>query len=435
MKEILFKDVKTFQKHYQENAMNKVIENAIVQNGIQDVCYDFERKKENQNVFNIELEKGKIYDQKQSGRCWLFAGLNLIKQDIAKNMKVKPEELELSANYLNFFDRLEKANTIYESVIHSQKDDFSYLNEEKMTEFEEGGYFENFRALILKYGIVPISYMPETHDSVSSSAFNALLREKIKRDVYTLLHLKKKKTSVAKLEETTKEMLGEVYAMLAKVLGEPVGEFTLEYYDKDQKYVCIPSMTPQKFLKKYLKLHLEDFYAFGNMEMYNKELYKKYEKKYANSLNTDRVCFLNVSIEELKKMVIDQLRGKMPVWFGSEVLKMRYQKDGILDSKIYNYEQVFSFPLLNRKENLELFDVHCDHAMSFVGVHIEEERPIRWKVENSWGDKDNKGYFVMNDNYFDEFVYEVIIHKKFVPKKLLELWNQPSISIDWNDPY
>lgn len=435
MKEITLDNIKKFKEEYQNNSVNKLLEDSIINNGINKTCFNHNVLIENQNVFNIELPDSKRTDQKNSGRCWAFAGINMIKHDIAKNLNIKPEDIDLSVNYLTFFDKLEKANTIYENVLSLEKYDFDILNQLKITIIEEGGWFEFFRELVKKYGVIPSSYMPENATSEDSRLLMIIYDEKIKRDIYTLLEAKKHNKTEKELNQLTEKMLEENYSILAKMLGEPPLSINFEYKDKDNKVIS-KILTPQEFYQKYCTLDLDDFVSIGSMKMYNKEYYKKYKRKYEqNILNKGIVEFLNLPLEEFKKPIIAQLKDGLPVWFGAEVKKMRNQEKGILDSNTYNYEKVFGFKRLTQEENLNLHSITLAHAMSFVGVHIIDEKPVRWKVENSWGDKDNKGYFIMNDNYFNDFVMNAIIKKEYLTEKQLELLNQEAIIMNPDDPF
>lgn len=435
MKEIKIENIKEFNIAFNNNKHNKIISDAIINNGIDNVCFNNQVLIENQNVFNIELPESKRLNQKKSGRCWCFAGINMIKHNIAKNLNIKPEDIDLSVNYLTFYDKLEKANTIYENIISLKKDDFDTINDLKIANLEEGGYFEYFNALINKYGIIPSSYMKENTTSENSSTLMIVYDEKIKRDIYKLLELKKSKKTKEQLEKITSKMIEENYIILSKMLGEPPLEINFEYRDKDNKVIS-KNITPQKFYQTYCSLNLDEFVQIGSLKMYNKEYYKKYQRKYEHNIyNKGIMEFINLPQSEFKELIITQLKDNIPVWFGAEIKKMRNQTNGILDINTYNYEEVFNFKRLTQEENLNLHAITLAHAMSFVGVHIIDDKPIRWKVENSWGDQDNKGYFTMNDNYFNEFVMSAVIKKEYLNDNQLELLTQEAIILDPDDPF
>ena len=435
MKEISLNQIKKYRNTFYSDKSNKIISDSIINNGINKTCFNSEVLVEDQNVFNIELPDSKRLDQKNSGRCWAFAGINMIKHDIAKNLNIKPEDIDLSVNYLVFYDKLEKSNTIYENIISLEKYDFDTINKLKIINLEEGGYFEYFRELIKKYGVIPSSYMPENATSEDSRSLMIVYNEKIKRDIYTLLEAKKQNKSVKEMQTMTEKMIEENYIILSKMLGSPPLEILFEYKDKDNKVVS-KKLTPQEFYNRYCTLNLDDFIPIASMKMYNKEYYKKYYSKYKdNILGKGVLEFINLPLNEFKELAIAQLKDNIPIWFGAEVKKMRNQEKGILDTNSYNYEDVFNFKMLNQEENLNLNAITLAHAMSLVGVHLIDNKPVRWKVENSWGDKDNKGYFIMNDNYFDEFVMEIVIKKDYLTEKQLKLLDQEPIELGLEDPF
>lgn len=435
MKEISLNQIKKYRNTFYSDKSNKIISDSIINNGINKTCFNSGVLVEDQNVFNIELPDSKRLDQKNSGRCWAFAGINMIKHDIAKNLNIKPEDIDLSVNYLVFYDKLEKSNTIYENIISLEKYDFDTINKLKIINLEEGGYFEYFRELIKKYGVIPSSYMPENATSEDSRSLMIVYNEKIKRDIYILLEAKKQNKSVKEMQSMTEKMIEENYIILSKMLGTPPLEILFEYKDKDNKVVS-KKLTPQEFYNHYCTLNLDDFIPIASMKMYNKEYYKKYYSKYKdNILGKGVLEFINLPLNEFKELAIAQLKDNIPIWFGAEVKKMRNQEKGILDTNSYNYEDVFNFKMLNKEENLNLNAITLAHAMSLVGVHLIDNKPVRWKVENSWGDKDNKGYFIMNDNYFDEFVMEIIIKKDYLTEKQLKLLDQEPIELGLEDPF
>ena len=434
MRTIELVDIKEFRKKYNKDKTNKLIENAITNNGVNEVALNRDIINENQMVFSIELPESKRMNQKKSGRCWCFAGLNILKHNIAKNMNVKVENFNLSANYLTFYDKLEKMNTVLEEIIDLKKYDFDTLNDLKIVEYDEGGYWEFFKELVKKYGVIPIEYMKENVVTEASDLSNQIIDAKLKRDIYTILDAKKSKKTKQELEKLTKKLMSDNYTLLCKLLGEPPVTINLEYKDEDQKLIT-KKLTPQEFYKRYCDINLDDYVTVGSVDMYNKEYYKKYIRKHGESIfDVSKGEFINLPKEELKELMIKQLKDNEPVWFASEVTKMCSRDNGILDTRIYNYEDLFNFKQLTTSEGLNLHYYSCCHAMSMVGVHIDKNKPVRWKVENSWGDEKNKGYFVMNDNYFDKFVMQGIINKKYLTSKQLKVLDSEPIEIRPDDP-
>lgn len=394
---------------------------------------------ENQPIFNIELKECRRYDQKDSYKCWIYAGINVIKHDIAQNLDIDIMKLELSNNYIAFFDKLEKSNNVYENIIELENTSLDYIHKEKIIKFcvSEGGYWQWFVAIINKYGIVPMSFMSDAVESTNYQKISEIFAEKVKKDINYLLELKNKNESKEKLREEKERFLQENYNLLSKILGEPIFKFDYEYKDRDNNYMIYKNMTPIDFRNKFLTLNLNNFVSIGNFPMYNKEYYKVYSKKYlGNIYKSSYANFLNLPIEDLKESTIKQLKDGIPVWMGAHILKLRDKKSGILDIRLYNYKETLNFKPLTKKESLDLHDIEMHHAMTFCGVHLVENKPIRWKVEDSYGDKEKEnGYYIMNDNFFYEFVLNVIIDKKYLSKEQLELLEQEQIEIEVDEPF
>ena len=437
--QITLEQIKKFSETYSSNKTNKTIENAITKNGLENACINRDILIENQPVFNIELPESKRYDQKDSWRCWIYGGLNLIKYNIAKNLNIDVMNLELSNNYIAFFDKLEKSNNTYETIISLENVGFDYLHKENILSFcvSEGGYWEWFVAIINKYGIVPYLYDPNAVESSNYEKIEYLYTEKVKKDVLELIKLKKENKNENILRELKYKFLEENYMILSKILGEPLSEFDYEYKDKNGKYKRIEHLTPVEFKNRFLKLKLEDFVTIGNMPMYNKEYYRVYKKKYlGNVFKNSYVKYLNLPIEELKELAIKQLKDELPVYFGAHIRKFRDKKSGILDTRLYNYEETLDLKRLSKEEALNTYDINMHHVMTFIGVNLVDNKPQRWKVEDSYGDKEKvNGYYIMNDNFFDEFVLSVVIDKKYLSQEQLELFNQEPIEFEIEDPF
>ena len=437
MKNITIPILEKFHKEYQKEPSNKIIENAIKNVGLSEFCLDLEVVNNNIDVFNIELPKTKIYNQRESHLCWCYAGLSLINANVAKNLNVNIEDFSLSVTYLSFMDKLEKTNTIYEYVIENDHFDFETELSKGYLQFYtyEGGYFCYFKDLVKKYGIVPESTMPEIECIHHPGELRALLKDKVKKDVWNLIKMKQNTQNKEELLKEKEKMLEEKYFLLSKCLGEPPLQFTYEYQDNNRK-MCTINTTPQEFSQKYLSINLVDMISIGNVPMYNKEYYKVYQKEYNDSIYQKRVSFLNMPINILKELSIKQLEGGIPVYMGCNMTKMIHEEKGVLDKNLYNYKEVFHIKHLTKEEALSLHDIGNEHIMLITGVHIENGKPVRWKVQDSYGENTHKnGYYIMNDNFFAEFVLEVVIDKKYLSIEQLKLLNQKPIPISLDDPY
>lgn len=436
---IKLEQIEEFSKIYKSNKTNKIIENAITKNGLENACINRDVIIENQPVFNIELPDSKRYNQQDSWRCWIYGGLNLIKHNIAKNLNMNVMDLELSNNHIAFFDKLEKSNNAYENIINIKDISFDYLHKENIIKYcvSEGGYWEWFVAIINKYGIIPYSYNPNAVESTNYEKVEYLYTEKVKKDIIELLNLKLNGTDINSLREKKDKFLQENYILLCKILGEPLTEFNYEYKDKNGDYKRIENLTPIEFKNRFLDLKLENFVTIANMPMYNKEYYKMYKKKYlGNVYEESYVKYLNLQIDDLKDLTIKQLKDNTPVYMGAHILKFRDKKSGILDTRLYNYGDTLNLKPLSKEEALNLYDISMHHVMTFTGVNLIDNKPQRWKIEDSYGDKEKvNGYYIMNDNFFNEFVLSVVIDKKYLSEEQLKLLEQEPIEFDIEDPF
>ena len=439
MLELTLEDIKAFSKEYNANPTNKIIENAITTNGLENACLDRNIVRENQPVFNIELPDTKRYDQKESWKCWIYAGFNMIQYNMAENLNMNLMDFELSSNYIAFFDKLEKANTTYENIIRLPIENatLEHIKKEQLLKncVTEAGFSEWFASIIKKYGIVPYSYMPNPKEGEDGDKISRIFREKVKKDVICLLEEKKQGKNEEELRNLTKTYAKQNYIFLSKILGEPPMTFDLEYKDKNGTYISQKCITPMDFKNQYLTLNLDDFVSIANMPMYNKEYNKVYRlKHFGNVYKNSYRQFLNLPIEDLKRCAIEQLKDGIPVCTSIEInSKSVYEKQGILDTRIYNYETTLNMHSLNKREGLDFSEIHLSHCMTITGVNIVDDHIERWKVEDSYGagpDEKPNGYYTMNDNYFDKFVMDIIINKKYLTEEQRKLLEQEPIVYD-----
>lgn len=438
LEQISLEELEKFNRTYSKVSGNKIIENAIAHVGIEKFCLNQDVVNNTYAIFNVELPKSKIYDQVDSERCWIHAGVNLIKNNVAQNLGVEESEYALSVNFLAFLDKLEKSNSLYNRIIKNENFDLATELSEKYLDdpVYEGGYFEYFRALVNKYGIVPEHVMPDVESSKHSGLLTRLFRDKVKKDLYKLLEAKSRSTTIEQLYTQKERMLSENYSLLAKCLGELPTKFDYEYKNRQGECVKLTGLTPKEFTKKYLTINLDNLVGIANIPMYNKTYGRLYQKKYAENIyGQSTVKFLNMPIEVLKSLAIKSLQDGMPVYFGCEMKKMRDNNLGIMDSNLYNYRDTFDIDLLTKEEALSMRDITFQHVMLMTGVHLEDNKPMRWKVEDSYGDKVHKdGYYVMNDNFFEDFVIETVIDKKYLSPEQLKLLDQKPIWFEADEP-
>lgn len=436
--EINLDQISKYQKNLDNRKDSKVIERAVTHQGILESSEDFTAEGKMTPVFSIDLSTGKVADQKQSGRCWMFAALNTMRIHLMNTYKV-PDDFELSQNYTNFWDKFEKSNYFLENVLKTadQPLDSRKVAWLMATPQQDGGQWDMLCALIEKYGIVPKSAMPETFNSSRSAQLNKFLNLKLRHDAVALRELVANKASDEKIAETKDSMMNEVYRMLTYALGEPATKFDFEYRDKDKNYHFDAGITPQEFFKKYVNLNLEDYVSLINSPTDDKPFNKTYTiEMLGNVVNGRPVKHLNLEMSELKKLAIKQLQNGESVWFGSDVGQSSNTKKGIMDTNLYAPDEMFDSDLLMSKaERLDYGESLMTHAMVITGVDLVNGEPTKWKVENSWGEKvGTKGYFVMSDDWMNEFVYQFVINKKYLTDAQLEAQKQDPVVLKPWDP-
>ncbi|KRN59608.1 bleomycin hydrolase [Limosilactobacillus secaliphilus] len=412
-------DINEFAKDYHNRPEARVIENAVTKNGVKAASFNWHSIADNDPHFSIELHTGDVADQKQSGRCWLFAALNTMRHEMQQKFNL-PDNFELSQSYQFFWDKFEKANYFYENVLKTADLDHddrrvAWLME---TPQGDGGQWDMLCALIDKYGVVPQSAMPESFNSNRSDGINDVLNNQLRHDAVILRQLAQNKASEAQINDTRKSMLNNVYRMLSYAFGEPVQNFDFEYRTKkDKKFHRDASLTPQTFFKKYVGWNLADYISIINAPTADKQYGKTYTiDMLGNVVGGRQVKHLNLSMDDFKQLAIKQLKAGESVWFGSDVIKYSETKQGIMALNTYDYSALFDTDLdMTKAQALDYGESMMDHAMVLTGVDLVDGKPTKWKVENSWGPKvGTKGYFVMSDAWMDKYCYQVVINQKYL---------------------
>lgn len=418
----------------------QVIRNSVANNGIYKASATLQSKIAMDPTFSIELETGKVADQKQSGLCWVFAALNTLRHPMQAKFKIK--DFELSQGYIFFWDKLEKSNYFYENVIKTadlkigdRKIDFLMA-----TPQQDGGQWDLICGLLEKYGVVPKSIMPDTASRINSSELNHVLNSKLRKDAVQLRKLVNDGVSLSEVETTKEYMLSEVYRMLVYTIGEPPTKFNWSYRDDNQQFHQVENITPQEFYKQYINLNLADHISTINAPTADKPYNHVYTVELlGNVVGGRQVRHLNLELQDFKQAAIKQLQAGEAVWFGSDISQMSDRKTGIMDTKLYDLNGLFNIDLsMTKAQRLDYGESMMNHAMVITGVDLNnDQQPTKWKVENSWGEKvGTKGYFVMSDAWFDQFVYQLVIDKKYLPEKLQQVYEQekdaPKVLAPWD---
>lgn len=438
-KQAISKDmIDRFKTDFDNNTQQKTLMNAIKKNGIDAVAMNQDAAASLRHTFSHEIATGKITDQKQSGRCWLFAGLNTLREHV-KNV-CHLDSFELSENYLTFWDKFEKANYFLESILETLDEDsdsrlVAWLFADPV---QDGGQWDMFVNLVDKYGVIPDYVMPETYHSSRSGKMNQLLTTKLRQEAGRLRKQYQDESQTENdLRGQKENILQDIYQMLAHFLGVPPVQFDFEYRDQDNQFHRDADLTPQSFYQNYINVDLHEYVSIINAPTADKPFDRTYTVNYlGNVQDGDDVFYLNVAMDDFKEATLTQIKNGEPTWFGCDVGKMLARDDGILDSALYDYESALNVPLeMSKDEQLGYGNSLMTHAMVLTGVNVVEGKPNRWKVENSWGEKPGKdGYFVMSDSWFDAYMYQVVVKKAYLPEHLQTALNQEPIALAPWDP-
>lgn len=425
MSKIKFDDINKYAKKTDSFPASRALRRAISQNGIAKASQDNKSVVNSNPIFSIEVNTGKVTDQKQSGRCWIYAGLNTLRFQVSKNYNL-PDGFELSQGYIFFWDKLERGNWFYNNVIKTAKKELdsrkvAFLFHEPQG---DGGQWDLICSIIEKYGAVPKSAFPETYDTEHSGNFNSVYNHKLRKDGLILRELVSKKASKEALDKQISKFNNQNYRILSLSFGDPktVDHFNFEYKDKQKNYHIENKLTPKTFYKKFVRLNLEDYVSIINAPTKDKPFHKTYTVEFLGNIVGGRsVKHLNVKLAEYKDLIIKQLKQGEPVWFGVEIGPQTDSNKGIMDLSTFASDDAYGInSSMNKGQQLSSWDSAMNHAMVITGVDLNtDNKPIRWKVENSWGEKPgHKGYFVMSDDWLDLYAYQAVINKKYLSKDL-----------------
>ena len=387
--------------------------------------------------FSVEVTTHGITAQQRSGRCWMFAMMNILREEAAKNLGM--EKFTLSGNYLAFYDKLEKANNVLEMAIeYADRPMNDRMMEYVLEGFGDGGYWDMAVDLVKKYGVVPESVMPDSYQSCHTETFRKMFMTLVRKDA---LELRRLVLEGIDPQERREEMLAELYRVESIAFGLPVESFDFSWRDKDGKFHEEYGITPKQFYEKYIGLDLGQYITITNHPTDALPMDHYYQFHYIGSMAESNIVNLNLTQQELEDLWIAQLKDGEAVWFGCDSGAFGDRAKGVWDPDSLNYEGILGGVDLSmtKKDRLMSHDSFATHAMILVGVNFDQDgTPNRWKIENSWGeDVGKKGYFVCSEKYFREFVYEAIINKKHLSAEQLAMLDKQPVTInpwesDWS---
>ena len=430
--------LKDFQQRFDTDPVNSAVAGAIARVGINEASLDNTALRIHDGVFSNITERGEITYQKSSGRCWIFAALNTARVDVMRKLNLK--NFEFSQNYIFFWDKLEKSNFFYDSIIDTLDEplDSRLVQHLLSAPLGDGGQWAMFSGLLEKYGAVPKSLMPETFHSSNSGVMVYQLTYRLRAQAKQLRDAHRAGAGKDELNKMKTDFLYDIYAILVKALGQPPTRFTYTYRDKDDKFHRMSDITPQEFFAQTVGWNLADKVSLINAPTADKPYGRVYTIKYLGSVaEAEIIKYINVPTEVIRTAAIAAILDSEPVWFGCDVGKFLQRDMGIMDLDIFNFEQTLgAMPEFDKAARLDYGHSLLTHAMVFTGVDLDENgKPIKWQVENSWGEQVGlKGMFSMADSWFDEYMYQIMIDRKYVPAEWLAALEQPIIALEPWDP-
>jgi bleomycin hydrolase len=418
---------------------NKALFNAMAQNSIDALAMNFQNQKPIDTYFSVETPKQSIHDQKSSGRCWMFTGFNVLRANFAKKHQ-DTLAVEFSHDYLFFYDQLEKANLMLQGVIdHAAKP----LDDQRVQFFfhhpiNDGGTFCGVSDLAYKYGLVPKGVQPETYSADNTSRMARIISSKLREYGLELRDMVNSKTTAKAVQNRKEEMLCDIYRMLSMTLGEPVKEFTYAHVNKNGKQVGEPKKyTPKQFYEETVGGPLNGTFIMV-MNDPRRPYYETYEVEYdRHTYDGTNWKYLNLPMEDIANLAIASLKDGRKLYSSYDVGKQFDRKRGYMDTENYDYGSLFGTKFkMDKAQRIATFDSGSTHAMTLVAVDLDKNgKPLKWKVENSWGaGRGIGGCDIMTNRWFNEYMFRLVVDKQYVPAKTLEQFNKKPIMVMPEDP-
>ncbi len=419
--------------NYQKNAKFSAVENAATKNGLLNALENRASHAANLPVFSVDLTNDPVSNQKQSGRCWMFAALNTFRHKILTEFKL--ENFELSQAYTFFWDKYEKSNWFLEQIIGTSDLEIGDRKLKFLLDVpqQDGGQWDMVVALFQKYGVVPKDIYPESISSSASRELDQYLNKILRQDAQILRDLIQNGGDVVAKKA---ELLQEIFNYLAMTLGLPPQKFDFEYRDKDDQFHKFEDITPQAFYEKFVDIKLDDYVSVINAPTTDKPYNKSYTVEFlGNVIGARDVRHLNVEMDRFKKLAIAQMQAGETVWFGCDVGQVSNRQDGLLTMDAYDFSAMDLDFTQDKASRLDYSESLMTHAMVLTGVDLDAAgNSLKWKVENSWGEKvGKKGYFTASDAWMDEYTYQIVVRKEFLTAEELAAYEaEPEVLLPWD---
>lgn len=430
--------LKELTESYKPTAAEEALRNILLGNNVNSMALNQENQNEMDTYFSNSVDSKGISDQESSGRCWLFTGMNVMRAKMIAEHNLGA--FEFSQVYSFFFDQLEKANLFLQGVIDTRKKPFDDRTVDWLfrNPLSDGGTFTGVADIITKYGLVPKGVMKETYTSNSTSAFNSLLKRKLREFGLRLRQASENGAKDKELQAMKKDQLKVVYRMLATVYGVPPTEFTWAPKDANGKYREEPqTYTPQSFYQKYIGWDLQNNYVML-MNDPTRPYWKSYEIEYdRHAYDGHNWLYVNLPLDEIKAMAIASIKDSTMMYFSCDVGKYLDSKRGLLDLNNYDYETLLGVEFgMDKRERILTYDSGSSHAMTLKAVDLDSNgNPVKWQVENSWGaSSGHHGTIIMTDEWFNEYMFRLVVDKKYVPAKVLDVLKEKPTKLPAWDP-
>lgn len=417
-------DLASYADDLRRDPAFRVARNAATATNVETVTLDRDVLSTTDSSTSVKLDSWAVADQKKSGRCWIFAGLNSLRGGVMDETGVK--DLELSQTYLHYWDKLEKANHFLGAMAQlvDRVIDDRTVQHLLADPVEDGGQWNMFVALVDKYGAVPKYAMPETRSSSDTRAMNRDLSTSLRAGAYRM------REAGADISAVHRDTLADVHRILTVHLGTPPERFVWQYRDSKNEFHRIGELTPQQFAEQYLPDDLDEYVCVVDDPRASSPKGDLFTvDQLGNVVGGTDVTYLNAPVDVIRAAVLESLQAGTPVWFGCDTSAQSNRERGVWDAHLHDYEGFYGVDLdLTKEQRLLTGESQMTHAMVFTGVDVDDEgRPVRWRVENSWGPKAaEKGFWTMNDNWFDEYVFEIAVHRDRLPQQYRDTLDDPS---------
>lgn len=439
-KELNIESLNQNRESYLKNDKFTVIRHALSNTTFNNVFMSKDHAGDTHFTFSIDVKTLPVSNQLRSGRCWIFSASNLLREKIAKECNIAGQ-FEISQNFIAYYDKLEKYNFHAQGIIDlilkgAKHDDrkVAFL----LSGVGDGGQWQMYVELIKKYGICPKAAFVEnaqSNETLGSSRLCGAALRKFAADAY---HSYEKYHDENKLYELKEDYNHKIYNILTSSFGVPPQKFDFEYVDKDGNYHIEKDYTPKSFFEKYIGNDIDEFVSIIHAPTKDKEYLKTYSLEYiGNVVGGKPITHLNLEFDRIEELVINTLKDGEIVWFGSDVGKFGDREKGIWDDQSFDYVTPFDVnQVFDKADMLDFYQSSMGHAMCITGVDLKDNKPVRWKIENSWGDANgDKGYYMMSESFFRSFVFQVAIRKKYLNNKEIEVLQQEATLLPPWDPF